>query len=64
MAEKKQVFTIEMQSVKPQYTGTITDSISGETLTFRSAGEQINFIVKHSITVSSVKIMPEIKTAE
>ncbi len=45
---EKQVFTIEIQSVKPNYTGTIKDSLSGESMTFNSAGQQINFIVRHT----------------
>ena len=49
LMSEKQVFSIEIQSVKPHYTGVIKDSVSGESFTFNSAGQQINFIVKHTL---------------
>ena len=47
--ETKQVFTIEMIEVKPAFKGTITDSVSGNSLEFHSAGMKIDFISKHLV---------------
>lgn len=44
--EKKQVFTVEMKSLKP-YSGKVTDMATGESAEFQTAGVQIDFIVKH-----------------
>ena len=40
-----QVFTIKLTSADP-YSGTVTDSVSGETKSFHSSGEQIDIITK------------------
>ncbi|HOK40490.1 MAG TPA: hypothetical protein PLD27_05565 [bacterium] len=44
--ETKQIFTIEVYSLKP-YSGKIIDNASGETAEFKTTGEQLNFIVKN-----------------
>jgi len=53
--KKKQVFTIEMESAKPTFKGLIKDSVTGETLFFNNAGQQINFITKHIVESGASK---------
>ena len=37
-------FILEMEEIKPEYRGTVTDALTGEKKEFNSAGLQINFV--------------------
>ncbi len=58
MAEEKRKFILEIEEVKPEYRGTVTDSLTGETKEFNSAGLQINFVATRFLNPSEVKTEP------
>jgi len=58
MAEEKRKFILEIEEVKPEYRGTVTDTLTGEQKEFNSAGLQINFVATRFLNPTEMKEEP------